>query len=411
MNTPPVQRTQLANGIVLLTIEHPVADIVAGRFFLPAGSRWEARSQSGLAHLFSSLLTKGTERLSALEIADRVESIGAGIGADATTDYLQVSFKSVTADVPEVFTLAGEILRQPSFPPEQIELERKLTLQAIRSQLEQPFTQAYQQLRQTMYAEHPYAQSPIGTEATVSQINRQDLLDYHRHIRPDRLVISLAGRINHELALDLVERVFGDWVAPESAIAVPLDHAALTVNPQAQIQHQSTQQAIVMLGYFAPPISDPDYVPINLLTNYLGNGMSSRLFVELREKRGLAYEISSFYPSKLDTSHFGVYMGTAPQNTKIAVSGLRAEVDRLCLDRLSPSEFQTAKDKLLGQSALSKQTNGQLAQTYGWYELMNLGLDFDLQFNHAIERLTAHQLQEVAQKYLTEPYISIVAPA
>jgi predicted Zn-dependent peptidase len=410
MLTHPVQRSQLPNGIVLLTVENPAADIVAGRLFFPAGSRWEDRSRAGLAQLVSSLITKGTDRLSALEIADRVESIGAGIGADATTDYLQLSFKSVTSDAPEVFSLAGEILRQPSFPPEQIELERKLTLQAIRSQLEQPFNQAYQRLRQMMYDEHPYAQSPIGIESTVSQISRQDLLDYHQqHIRPDQLVISLAGRITHESALDLVERVFGDWVAPDVESAT-ISHPTVTIAPQWQIQHQATQQAIVMLGYLAPPISDPDYVGINLLNNYLGNGMSSRLFIELREKRGLAYEVSAFYPSKLDTSHFGVYMGTAPENTKIAVSGLRAEVERLCLDLLSATELQTAKDKLLGQHALSHQTNGQLAQTYGWYELMGLGSDFDLQFNTAIENLTANRLQELAQKYLTDPYISIVAP-
>jgi zinc protease len=407
----PVQRSEMPNGIVLLTVENPVADIVAGRLFLPAGSRWEDRAKAGLANLFSSLLTKGTDRLSALEIADRVESIGAGIGADATTDYLQISFKSVTADVPEVFSLAGEILRQPSFPPEQIELERKLTLQSIRSQLEQPFSQAYQQLRQIMYGEHPYAQSPIGVASTVSQISRQDLLDYHaQHIRPDRLVISLAGRITHPSALALVEEIFGDWAVPEVAIS-EISHPPVAIDPQWQIQHQTTQQAIVMLGYFAPPISDPDYAAINLLNNYLGNGMSSRLFVELREKRGLAYEVSAFYPSKLDTSHFGVYMGTAPDNTKIAVSGLRAEVERLCLHLLSPTELQTAKDKLLGQHALNQQTNGQLAQTYGWYELMKIGLDFDLQFNTAIEQLTAHRLQAAAQKYLTDPYISIVSPA
>jgi predicted Zn-dependent peptidase len=138
--------------------------------------------------------------------------------------------------------------------------------------------------------------------------------------------------------------------------------------------------------------------------------MSSRLFVELREKRGLAYEISAFYPSKVDTSHLVVYMGTAPQNTKVAVSGLRAELDRLCLNVLSPPEVQAAKDKLLGQHALGKQTTGQLAQTYGWYELMGLGLDFDREFHTAIEQLTPTQLQEVSQKYFAEPYISIVRP-
>jgi zinc protease len=166
-----------------------------------------------------------------------------------------------------------------------------------------------------------------------------------------------------------------------------------------------------MLGYLAPAMHDPDCIPLKLINSYLGNGMSSRLFVELREKRGLAYDVSAFYPTKLDTSHFAVYMGTAVSNTRVAVSGLRAEVERLCMKPLSAIELQSAKDRLLGQYALGKQTNGQLAQTYGWYELMGLELDFDRQFSEAIQKLSSERLQEVAEKYLSEPYISIVSPA
>ena len=165
-----------------------------------------------------------------------------------------------------------------------------------------------------------------------------------------------------------------------------------------------------MLGYLAPPIHDPQCIALKLIDSYLSNGMSSRLFVELREKRGLAYDVSSFYPTRLDTSHFAVYMGTNPSNTSIAVNGLRAEVDRLCMEPLPANELQTAKDKLLGQYALGKQTNGQLAQTYGWYELLGLGVNFDQQFNKAIQQLTSLQLQTAADKYLSDPYISIVSP-
>ena len=410
MINPEVHRSQLSNGIVVLTIENPAADIVSGRLFIPAGSRWESAQQSGLAHLMTAVLTKGTEKLSALEIADRVESAGAGLGADVTTDYLQMSVKTVKSDLAEIFKLAGELLRTPSFPEAQLELERKLTLQGIRSQTEQPFNNAYRHLRESLYGEHPYARSPLGTAATVGQISRQDLIDYHQtHIRPDRLIISLAGRITPTEAIKLVTQVFGDWEIPTGelpTISIP----TVSTQPQDRLEHQDTQQAIVMLGYLAPAMHDLDCIPLKLINSYLGNGMSSRLFVELREKRGLAYDVSAFYPTKLDTSHFAVYMGTAASNTRVAVSGLRAEVERLCLAPLSESEVQAAKDRLLGQYALGKQTNGQLAQTYGWYELMGLKLDFDRQFSQEIQALTADRLQTVAEKYLSEPYLSIVSP-
>ena len=407
----PVHRSQLANGITVLTIANPTADIVSGRFFIPAGSRWEAPEQAGLAQLLTSVLMKGTERLSALEIADRVESVGAGLGADTTTDYIKLSLKTVKSDLVDIFKLAGEILRTPSFPEAQIELERKLILQAIKSQTEQPFNNAYRQLRTALYGEHPYSRSTLGTATTMGQITRQDLVEYHQtHIRPDRLIISLAGRITPAEAIDLVTQVFGDWQAPETTPPTLLPQS-VTTTPQYQVEQQSTQQAIVMLGYLAPAIHDPDCIALKLIDSYLSNGMSSRLFVELREKRGLAYDVSAFYPTRLDTSHFAVYMGTAASNTQIAVSGLRAEVDRLSLEPLSATELQTAKDKLLGQYALGKQTNGQLAQTYGWYELLGLSVDFDRQFSEAIGQLTSIQLQTVADKYLSEPYVSIVSPS
>lgn len=377
---------------------------------MPAGSRWESADRSGLAHLLTFLLTKGTDRLSAMEIADLVESAGAGLGADVTTDYLQLSIKTVKSDLVEIFQLAGEILRTPSFPAAQIELERKLTIQAIKSQTEQPFNNAYRQLRTSLYGEHPYARSPLGTAATVSQITRQDLVNYHQtHIRPDRLIVCLAGRITPAESIDLVSKVFGDWEIPSTELPI-LSTPKVISQPQYLLEHQKTQQSIVMLGYLAPAMHDPDCIPLKLVNSYLGNGMSSRLFVELREKRGLAYDISSFYPTKLDTSHFATYMGTTPSNTRVAVSGLKAEVDRLCLDLLPAEELQSAKDKLLGQYALGKQTNGQLAQTYGWYELMGLSVDFDRQFSEAIQSVTSANFQAVAEKYLSEPHISIVSP-
>ncbi len=410
MINPPIHRSQLAKGITLVTIANPTADIVSGRFFIPAGSRWETSAQAGLAQLLTSVMMKGTEQLSALAIADRVESAGAGLSAETTTDYIKLNLKTVRSDLVDIFRLAGEILRTPNFLDAQIELERKLILQAIRSQTEQPFNNAYRQLRTALYGEHPYSRSSLGTAATMAQITRQDLVDYHQtHIRPDRLIISLAGRITPAEAIDLVTKVFGDWEIPDLNLPT-LATELVTTQPQYQVEHQATQQAIVMLGYLAPAIHDPDCIALKLIDSYLSNGMSSRLFVELREKRGLAYDVSAFYPTRLDTSHFAVYMGTNPTNTDIAVSGLRAEVDRLGVESLSAAELQTAKDKLLGQYALGKQTNGQLAQTYGWYELLGLGMDFDMEFSTAIQQLTSAQLQTVANKYLSEPYISIVSP-
>lgn len=408
---PNLYRSVLANGITLIIVENQAADIISGRFFLKgAGSIIEQPEQAGLANLVSAVITKGTENLSALEIAEKVESIGAGLGTDATTDYFSLSLKTVSADFPSMLQLLGEIMRSPTFPESEVELERKLTLQSIRSQKEQPFNVAFNQLRQQMYPQHPYGVSVLGTEATVSNLTRNQLQQYHQtYFRPDNLVISLSGRIDPIQGQDLIDGVFGDWKKADQPLPISQLQSP-TLNPSQQEIIQDTQQSIVMLGYLGTKVNLEDYPVLKLINTYLGSGLSSRLFVELREKRGLAYDVSAFFPTRLDTAPFITYMGTAPSNTEIAIEGLSTEVARLTREILSVEEIQGAKNKLLGQYALGKQTNSEIAQTYGWYESLGLGVEFDRTFQASIAPITAERVQKVANKYLSQPYISIVKP-
>ncbi|BAY65529.1 processing protease [Calothrix brevissima NIES-22] len=410
ISNSPIHRTVLSNGIVVLMAENPAADIIAARIFVRAGSCVESREQAGLAHLLSAVMTKGCAGLSSLEIAERVESVGASLSTDTANDYFLLSLKTVTADFPEILELAGLILRSPTFPETQVELERRLALQDIRSQKEQPFTIAYDQLRQAMYQNHPYAMSVLGDETTMSSLTREDLVNYHQtHFRPDNVVISIAGRIKPEEAVKLITQVFGDWRSPNSK-SHSLNVPEIPVQPQQKLQPLQTQQSIVMLGYLGPAVNSADYAALKLLATYLGNGLSSRLFVELREKQGLAYEVSALFPTRLYAGAFVVYMGTAPENTTIALQGLCKEVDLLSTTEISANALQAAKNKILGQYALGKQTNGQIAQIYGWYETLGLGIEFDQTFQELITNVEVGDAIAVARRYLQQPYLSLVGP-
>lgn len=416
-------RSVLPNGIVVLATENPAADIISTRMFLRAGSRLNPIAKAGLANLAASVMTKGTVNFSSLEIAEQAESVGASLSTDAAADYFLVSCKTVSADFAIIFKLAAEVLRFPTFPEAEIELERKLTLQGIRSRQEQPMTVATDHLRRAMYGDHPYALPGNGTAETVAALTRDDLMAFHEtYFRPDNLIISLVGRIHPEAAVAQIQAVLGDWTAPAAPLPgvqfPPIGNA-----PTRIITPQDTQQSIVKLGYLAPAVPQPeagadpmsdlaalDYAALKLLNTYLGNGLSSRLFVELREKRGLAYEVSAYFPTRLDASQFVVYMGTAPANTQTAFDGLRSEVDRLAQSPLSAEELQTAKNKLLGQYALGKQTNSQIAQTFGWYEILGMGVAFDQQFPAAIAAVTPELAQAAAVRYFGAPYVSVLGP-
>ncbi|MGB5596950.1 MAG: pitrilysin family protein, partial [Crocosphaera sp.] len=309
-----------------------------------------------------------------------------------------------------ILILLGEILRSPTFPEEEIALEKQLICQNIRSQKEQPFNVAFNQLREKMYGEHPYGISILGTEETVCQVSREDLQKCHyNHFRPDNLIISLSGNITLDKAIKLIDKTLGNWENPADDLrlsSLPM----LTVSPSEIITHQSTQQAIIMLGYLTVGVDHIDYPVLKLLSTYLGNGLSSRLFVELREKRGLAYDVSAFFPTRLQPSQFVTYIGTAPHNTNIAIEGLQQETERLCDIELTPEELQTSKNKLLGQYALGKQTNAEVAHLYGWYETLGLGIEFDQKFPEIIATITPDMVQKVAKDYLLSPYLSVVGP-
>ncbi|ACB52253.1 peptidase, M16B family [Crocosphaera subtropica ATCC 51142] len=404
-----IHRLQLDNGITLIVRENPTADLISGRFFWKqAGTLWEKPEKAGIFHLLASVLTKGTQTMSSLDIAEAIESMGASLGGDTASDYFMMSIKTVSADFKAILNLLAEIVRSPTFPEEEITLEKQLICQSIRSQQEQPFNIAFNQLRQTMYGEHPYGRSILGTEETVCQVSREDLQQCHyEHFRPSNLIISLSGNLTLNQGVALIEKTFGTWENTSPHLTLS-SLPRLTVSPSEVITHQSSQQTIIMLGYLAVGVAHIDYPVLKLLSTYLGNGLSSRLFVELREKKGLAYDVSAFFPTRLHPSNFVTYIGTAPHNTNIAIEGLKKETERLCEIELTLEELQTAKNKLLGQYALGKQTNAEVAHLYGWYETLGLGIEFDQKFPEFINNITSEMVQKAAKNYLLSPYVSIV---
>ncbi len=408
---PATRHTTVPNGLTIIAIKNPVADIVSARIFIKAGQLYETAETAGLFDLLMAVLIKGTTTKTALEIAEAVESIGANFGADVASDYSLLSLKTVSADFETVLALAAEVLREPSFPEAEIELERRLILQGLKSMKEQPFSVAYNHLREALYPGHPYGLTHEQSERCMAAFTKEDLQTaYHQYFRPDNVVVTIAGRISLNLAVKLVEQFFGDWQAPEEALPV-VSFPEVTVAAHKIVTVQETNQAFIVLGHLAAEVSDSDYAALKLISTYLGNGLSSRLFVELREKQGLAYDVSAFYPTRLGRSPFVAYIGTAPQNLPVALAGLQSEIARLTTTPLTAEELQISKNKILGQYALGKQTNGQIAQTFGWYEVLGLGMEFDQDFQQAIAAVTLEDVQAAAQRWLVEQSVSILGPA
>ncbi len=401
----------LTNGLRLVLIPTDT-EIVAVRAFWPGGSGQETAATQGLAHLLSTVLTKGCGTLGSQAIASKIEMVGASLSADNQSDYFLGGISCLVRDLPALLHLFAEILREPTFPEQELELERRNTLQAIKSQQERPFTVAYNHLRQQLYGTtHPYSFPDYGTNETIQQLSQNDLATYHQRVcQPNHMVLCIACSLTEAQLLSLVEACFGAWVVNEPALLAPI--ADVQLPPTRHTITQTTQQATLLLGYPTVGLNDHDHIALKLLSTYLGSGLSSRLFIELREKKGLAYEVSAFYPAKLGKSHFVTYIGTAPENLEVAEAGLRQEAQRLTEIALTADELVIAKNKMLGQYALGKQSSAQLARVLGVYEFLGWGTAYDQQYPELIEALTAETIQTVAARYFsTEPSMTLVGPA
>ena len=408
---PPIYRIQLKNGIRLLVIENPVADIISAQFFWRGGASAVGAAQAGLANLTASVLTKGTTSRNAEKIAEEVESMGALLGAECAPDYLSLHLKSIAGDFAHLFHLASDIIRNPTFPQSEVDREQQLVVQSIRSQQERPFSVAFAPLRKTLFGEHPYGYSLAGTTESVTAMTQGDLREFHCNcLRPEQLTLAICGRISPTAAEQLVKDALGDWIAPIPAHPPHLPEFPTLVGANTLRNQQPTQQTIIIIGFRAPSVYSTDWVALKLLAVHLGGGLSSRLFVQLREKQGLAYEVSASYSPRRYAGPFTAYIGTAPDTAEQALAGLQQEITRLLDKPLTEDELQLAKGKILGQYALSKQTNGQLAQLLGWYESLELGIECDRLYPELIQNLDAFELQQVAERHLCIPTVSVAGP-
>ncbi|GAB4210404.1 MAG: pitrilysin family protein [Synechococcales cyanobacterium] len=397
----------LANGIRLITLENPVIEVVAAHFAFGVSPSAIPTSQAGLAHLLAAVLTKGTTHHSSHDIALCFADWGARLSVEVNTDTLELNSKCMAAEFSQMLALIAEVIQSPQFPEAEVEREQLLLLQTIRTRHEQALGSLYELVCRHLYGDHPYAEAFVGTVETVSALRPQDLLAAHQRLfQPDNLVITVVGSLSASHVRTLVEQQFAQWQplppppAPP-APGIPSYHATrLTLN-------QPSQQTTLLLAYLGCSVFSPDYLPLSLLVNYLGNGLSSRLFVEMREKQGLAYEVSAFFSMRRDPAPLVVYLATAAANTDQALTQLRQEMTRLCQNPLTESEWLATQRKVLGHYALGQQTNSQTAQRLGWFEVMGLGYGFARDYPQLVMQSTPDMGWTVAKKYLQDPIVAL----
>ena len=406
-----IRKFELVNGLRLLVREDPRLPLVSMVACFKAGILAETAETNGINRLFSRVLLKGTSTRSDEEIADQIESIGGGIGAESGNNSFGVSVKVMQPDLATGLELLADVLCNPMFPQHAIDREKEAQLASIKAEEEEPTIIGRNLMRRTLYAGHPFGLRSHGSPETVANLDRDQLLAFHRqYVAARNGVIAVFGAVKTEEVKALVEQIFAE---------LPAGHAALENPPQPQPlagsqcveEFKAKEQAIVMVGFRGLDLFSPDRYTLELIEEACSD-LGSRFFVRIREKLGLAYFVGASQVMGLVPGPFVFYLGTDPAKVETVKAEFMDEIHALATDGLSQDELTRAKAKVLGQEALRKQSNDGFAHACALDELYGLGFDEYTRLRARIEAVTIEDVNAVARRVFSEApsVLAVVRP-
>lgn len=405
------QKTVLPNGITLLSKPLKSSSTVAVKIFVKGGQGVE--TIPGTSTLVSSVMMQGTKSRTAEQISQELESKGMNLTVSADDDYIEVTGTAIQEDLGELFLILQDVLTEPTFQDSEITKKKEQIRQALEASRDNPSSLAFENLSLALYPHHPYGNEGKRVEDHLNKITRQDLLDYyHLYFSPQNMVVSVVGNFDPTTVKNYLDALYPAChaCAPSTVTIPPVqpltkDETTVTEKPQLSAVWMAE-------GWLAPPIKDiKEYAALKVLNSLVGSGMSSRLFVDLREKQGLAYVVGSMYPTREQDSRFVIYIGTDPVNNEKVQAGFKQEVQRLKTEPVPEEELNEAKSKLIGSFALAHDTNVNQAFYLGLYESIGAGYEFDSSYPQLIQQVTPAEVQQIAQKVFGSPSVlSLVKP-
>ena len=378
------------------------------RVYLRAGSVYDPIDAGGLANLTADLLTRGTAKRTGPELDQAIEFVGGSLEGDASRDGATIGLSVLRKDLALGLDLLAEVLLQPTFPEAELKRRSEEIAAGIQLSEQDPETVAGRAMAQLLYPGHPYSRPVSGTVESVRRLTREQVVAFHReNYRPDAVLISVVGDVTRdEIRRELVAR-FGAWMAPASPRpAIPQAPASPPAEGR-RIERKLTQ-ATVSLARPGIRQDHPDYFPLVVGNYILGGGSASRLYMKVREERGLAYSVySGLGPGRYGSSYF-VGLQTRVEAVDEAVLLVKEEMTRMAREPVTARELEVAKSYLIGSYALRTDTSGKMAGLLVAVEENQLGLDWPDRFKAGISRVTAADVRRVAATYMDPATFSSV---
>jgi len=396
MPRPPlIRKAVLPNGLTVLTERMAAVRSVSLGAWIAVGSRNEEASQAGISHFLEHMLFKGTERRSAEAIAQEIEAVGGRLDAFTSREHTCYYAKVLGEHLPVAVDLLADLLLHPRLDPSDVEKERGVILQEIRMVEDSPDDEIHDLFAQAIWGEHPLGRSILGRPQTLEALTREDLRAYLAgHYRPHRTVLAAAGDLDHDRVVELLRAHLGTWDGPASAASPPAPPLA---RPATVVKDRDVSQVHLCLGVEGLPYTHRDRYALNLVNTVLGGGMSSRLFQEVREKRGLVYSIYSYLASYRDAGLLVIYAGCGEGALEEVLGCIREECTRLVAHPIEAEELRRAKEQLKGNLLLGLESTSSRMTRLAKME-MYFGRTFSLDaIIRGIEEVTPERFQQVAQ--------------
>ena len=407
------QKTVLNNGLRIVTSAMPHTRSVCISIFIGAGSRYEQPHEAGLSHFVEHLCFKGTEkRPTAKEISETIDGVGGVLNGGTDKELTVYWVKVARPHYLVALDLLVDMLRNSKFDPVEMENERKVIIEELNMSMDSPQSRVDILIDEVMWPDQALGRDIAGNKDTVSAISRQMVLDYlPRFYIPGNTVLSVAGDISHEEVVDSVAKAFGDWTVGVAGALFPAENSQDA--PRLRAESRKTEQVHLCLSVRGVSHQHPDRFILDLLNVVLGEGMSSRLFLELREKRGLAYDIHSHVTYFRDSGSLAIYAGVDPKKLELTVEAVLSELMRLRDEPIPEAEITKAKEMGKGRLLLRMEDTRSVAGWMGGQELLNGKILTVDEVVAIVDAITASEIRRVARElfFTSKLSLALVGPA
>ncbi|MBX7149780.1 insulinase family protein [bacterium] len=406
-----ISRFALQNGITVVVRENKRLPLVSIKCNALGGLRYENKANNGITHLTTALLEKGTKNRSSIQISKLCEQISGHVSGHAGRNSWGISAGFLSEHFDKGIDLFCDVLKNPVFDENEFKKEKRLVLESIKNQADSPSQLAFMQFQASLFKKHPYGMPLIGTNKTVNSFKSKQMAAYYQKmLKIAPLVIACSGDVD---AVHFVEALCDELLALKKVSSASLKLTTDKAPKTEQKLHlkKDKNQSHVVLGFMGPRMKSPDRYALEVLNNIL-SGQGGRLFLELRDKRSMAYTVSSMMVQGMEPGYFATYIGTEPSKVEAAVLGMREELQKIQDEKVSDAELKRAINYIIGNHELDMQRNATVASSLALNEVYCFGLDEFENYAQYVSRVTTADVQQAAQKYLNlkAATLSIVGP-